>query len=226
MGDRGARIANQPIFQGLKPEELQLAEAKIYDRNYRKGMIIFLEGEPADNFIMVYSGKVKLTVTSEQGQEKIIQIVKQGDILGEVAAFDRGNYPVTAEVIEDAVIGMISVDELLKLVQKCPVVSLNLLKIMSRRLRQLQRQVKNLALKDAYGRLASRLFKLARDHGHQEEQGVTIGLALTHQDLANFIGTSRETVSRILREFEKAQVISVNKQFITILDGDKLKDWM
>lgn len=226
MEDRLAKIAIQPIFQALKPDELQVAGSKIHDRNYRKGMIIFLEGEPADNLFVIYSGKVKLTVTSEQGQEKIIQIVKQGDILGEVAAFDQGAYPVTAEVMEDAAIGMISADELLKLVQQCPAISLNLLKIMSRRLRQLQRQVKNLALKDAYGRLASRLFKLARDHGNPDEQGVTIGLALTHQDLANFIGTSRETVSRILREFEKANVISVNKQFITILDGNKLKEWM
>lgn len=226
MEDRMTKLASQPIFQKLNPTELQAVGAKVFDRNYRKGMIIFLEGEPGDNFYIVYSGKVKIIVTSEDGQEKILQIAQQGDIIGEVAAFDSGPYPVTAEVLEDSTIGMVPVTEMLKLVREYPAISLNLLKVMSKKLRQLQRQVKNLALKDAYGRLASRLFKLARDHGSTSPQGITINVALTHQDLANFIGTSRETVSRILREFEKAKVISIRKQFITILDNNKLKEWM
>lgn len=215
-----------PLFSGLNQDLIETVAEKVLDRRYKKGMLIFLEGEPGDSIFVIYSGKVKLTMSSEEGQEKIILILQAGDLLGEVVLFDSGPYPVTAEVIEDSHIGSLGVKEVDELLLVNPDLSINLLKIMSKRLRQLQRQIKNLALKDAYGRLASRLFKLGREYGVDIEEGKQIKVALTHQELANFIGTSRETVSRILREFEKEGAISVKRQIVTITDEKKLRSWM
>ncbi|MDW7652047.1 MAG: Crp/Fnr family transcriptional regulator, partial [Bacillota bacterium] len=98
-------------------------------------------------------------------------------------------------------------------------------RVMSKRLRQAQLLIRDLALHDAYGRMAGLLLRFIRREGNRTDEGVILDLDLTRQDMASMIGTSRETVARILSRFQKDGILSLDKQRITILDEEKLREW-
>lgn len=219
-------IKKIPIFMDLSPQEAESIGQLTIVRKYRKNMIIFMEGEPGEALYFLLSGKVKISKLTADGREQILHILQAGDIFAEVVLIDRGPYPATAEVIEEAQVGMLRNDDVENLIRTNPDIALKILKVMSKRLRQAQVQVRDLALKDTYGRLASMLLILAKDHGGPCENGVKIDLSLSRQELANLIGTSRETVTRILSDFKRSKVIDIDKQEIVIIDEKKLRTWM
>lgn len=219
-------IRKIPLFMDLSPEETESLGQLTIVRKYRKNMIVFMEGEPGEALYFLLSGKVKISKLSSDGREQILHILQAGDIFAEVVLIDRGVYPATAEVIEEAQVAMLRNDDVENLIRSNPDIALKILKVMSKRLRQAQMQVRDLALKDTYGRLASMLLILARDHGCPCEGGTKIDLSLSRQELANLIGTSRETVTRILSDLKRSKVIDIDKQEIVIIDEQKLKSWM
>ncbi|HBX24521.1 MAG TPA: Crp/Fnr family transcriptional regulator, partial [Desulfotomaculum sp.] len=134
--------------------------------------------------------------------------------------------PATAEVVEDCTIGMIRNVDMERITGANSGIALGLLKIMARRLRISQQQLIELALLDTTRRAASMLLFLAGEQGKKTENGIEIDISLTNQDLANLIGTSRETANRILNDFRRQKAIAVNKSRVTILDKYKLKSWL
>lgn len=213
------------LFSGLDPEELRQVAKIAMERRYRKGMVIFVEGEPGEAVFFVKSGKVKLSKPAADGREQILALLQPGEIFAEVVLFDEGPYPATAEAIEDTVVGMIRNKDMEKLVRNNPEISLKMLKVMNQKLRHAQTLIRDLALKDTSGRLAGMLLKLAAEYGQRTEDGIRISLPLTRQEIANLIGTSRETVTRLLSEFQRARVLEINRQEIVILDAKKLRSW-
>lgn len=214
------------IFSDLTPEKMEQLAGSILIRKYRKGMLIFVEGEPGDALYFVRTGIVKLSKAMEDGREQILHFVKEGDIFAEVLLLEGGVFPATAEVVENAEIGIIRNRDIENFLRLHPDITLQIIKIMSKRLRLAQMQIRDLALNNAYGRLVNTLIKLASEHGIKTPDGIKINLILGQQDLANMIGTSRETVARFCSDLKKNGAISVNKQYITILDEKKLKQWV
>lgn len=219
-------FAKIPLFHDLSPDELDSLSQLARIRNYKKNMIVFMEGEPGEALFFVISGKVKISKTTEDGREQILHLLQRGDVFAEVVLIDGGPYPATAEVIEMGQIGMLLNNDVENLVRSNPDIAIKLLKIMSKRLRMAQRQVRDLALKDTYGRLAGMLLMLGKEHGAETPEGVKIELPLSRQELANLIGTTRETVTRILGDFKKYKCIELEKQAILIIDQAKLKTWL
>lgn len=215
-----------PFFSGLSATDLEQVQQLVLVRKYRRNMIIFVEGEPGEGLFFVKSGRVKVYKLVEDGREKTLHFLNPGDVFAEVLLFDGGPYPATAETIEDAEIGLIKRADIEKLLLQNPSLTLKLLKIMSKRLRQAQLHVRDLALRDAYGCVASMLLKLAKDYGVETGEGVRIDMQLTQQELANLVGVSRETVARILGEFRKSGCIALKRQQITVVDPDKLSSWL
>ncbi len=215
-----------PLFHDLSPEEIDSIGQLTRVRNYKKNMIVFMEGEPGEALFFVISGKVKISKTTEDGREQILHLLQHGDVFAEVVLIDGGPYPATAEVIETGQIGMILNRDVENLIRSNPDIAVKLLKILSSRLRMAQRQVRDLALKDTYGRLASMLLMLGKEHGADSPEGVRIELPLSRQELANLIGTTRETVTRILGDFKKYKCIELERQAIILIDQGKLKTWL
>lgn len=215
-----------PLFADLNEEELKKIADLAITKRYRKNMYIFLEGEPGTAFYFVKSGTIKLFQVLEDGREKILHFVREGDIFAEVVLFDGGPYPATAQTIEDTEVGCIINEDMEELLRRNGEMAVKILKVMSRRLRQAQNHIRDLALKGAYGRLASALLNLAEEYGKDKGGNVLIDLGLSQQELANLIGTSRETVARILSEFRRLGAIRIDKQRITIVDPEQLKDWV
>ncbi|MEW8957662.1 MAG: Crp/Fnr family transcriptional regulator [Moorella sp. (in: firmicutes)] len=214
-----------PVFADLSPEELQHIASLALVRRYRKNMYIFMQGEPGDAIYFVKKGAIKLFQVLEDGREKILHFVREGEIFAEVLLFEGGPYPATAETLEDSEVGIIRNADMERLLSRHGEMAVKIIKVMSRRLRRAQEHIRDLALKGAYGRLASTLLQLARDYGTPRADGVTIELNLSQQELASLIGTSRETVARILSDFKRLGAVGVERQRITILSPQKLKNW-
>ncbi|MGI6285450.1 Crp/Fnr family transcriptional regulator [Neomoorella humiferrea] len=214
-----------PVFADLSPEELQHIASLALVRRYRKNMYIFMQGEPGDAIYFVKKGAIKLFQVLEDGREKILHFVREGEIFAEVLLFEGGPYPATAETLEDSEVGIIRNADMERLLSRHGEMAVKIIKVMSRRLRRAQEHIRDLALKGAYGRLASTLLQLAKDYGTPGGDGVTIELNLSQQELASLIGTSRETVARILSDFKRLGAVGVERQRITILSPQKLKNW-
>ena len=215
-----------PVFAHLSDEELELVEKITKVRKYRKNMIIFVEDEHGDELYFIKRGKVKISKLAEDGSEKILHFLKEGDIFAEVLLLGGGPYPATAEVLENSEIGIIENRDLEKLLTKNGEITLKILKVMADRLRQAQMHIRDLALLDAYGRLASALISLVEDHGKKKDDCTWIDINLSQQQLASVIGVSRETVARILSTWKKEKIIEIDNQLIKIKDFDALKSWL
>lgn len=226
MKKNAAYLQKVPFFQGLSEKELEMVSAVMIERLYPKGEILFFEGDPGEALFVIKNGRVKISKMSEDGREQILHILKDGDIFAEVILFDRGPYPATAEAVENTTCWLLSNAAMEKLLASQPLLAIKLLRIMSRRLRQAQILIRDLALHDTYSRLASLILRLIRREGKVTEKGIVLDLQLTRQEMASMIGTSRETVARILSRFQKDGIILLNKQQIIVLDEEKLREWM
>ena len=213
------------IFSELKDEFLEKIHKISLLRKYGKGRIIFMEGEPGEAFFYVKSGLVKISKLSSDGREHILHILNEGHIFAEVTLFSKTEYPATAEVLEEAEIGMIKNEDLEKVIMENPELALQLIKYLNNRLVEAHVKIRNLALSDTYGRTAQALLKLAEDYGRKSSKGIELDLNISRQELANIVGTTRETVIRALAAFRKEHSIDIDKNTITIINMEKIKEW-
>jgi len=213
------------IFSELKDEFLEKIHQISTLRKYGKGRIIFMEGEPGEAFFYIKSGLVKISKLSRDGREHILHILNEGHIFAEVTLFNKTVYPATAEVLEDAEIGMVRNRDLEKVIVENPELSLQLIRYLNRRLEEAHMKIRDLALYDTYARTAQALIKLSEDYGRKSSKGVELDLNISRQELANIVGTTRETVIRALTTFRKERSIDIDKNTITIIDPEKIKGW-
>ncbi|GAB6098288.1 Crp/Fnr family transcriptional regulator [Halanaerocella petrolearia] len=217
-------LKQSSYFAALTDEELAKIKDIMFTRKYQKGEFIFFEGEEGEGLFFIESGKVKLTKMIESGKEQILNLFKTGDMFAEVVLFDQGEYPATAVAIEDSKIGVISKEDMEDIMRKYPEITIKMLRVMSKRLRRAQMRVRNLGLKNTKSRTASILVHLAQEHGWDNQQKTSISLSLSQQDLAGLIGSSRETISRVLSKFKKEDIVNVSRQKIVIKDLSGLKE--
>ncbi len=215
-----------PIFSQLKAEELKKILSITNIKNYKKGSVIFMEGDKGEAFYFIKSGKIKISKSSKDGKELILNIYGENNVFAEVTIFNDINYPATAEVLEDASVGVIRNIDLEKLIRYNADMGLNLIKILSKRLFNAQMKLKQLALNDAYFRTADVLIRLSQNLARQRNGEIELNLELSRQELANMIGTARETVSRVLSRFKKEGSIDIIGKKIIIKDIEKLKSWL
>ena len=219
-------LRNIPIFEELAPADLAIIDQVTIERRYKKNMIIFMEGEPGEGFHYIKRGKVKIAQLTQDGREHIINILGPGEVFAEVLLFNRGTYPATAVAIEDSLIGMIKNSELEKVVTENSRIALQIIRVMSKKLLQAQKKIKTLALSDTFSRTAQILTRLSQQYGQETGGGVQIAVDMTRQDLANLVGTTRETMSRVLSSLKKDKVIDFADQQIIIVDKARLDRYL
>lgn len=210
------------VFQNLDQDELELLCKNSYAKLYEKGEIIFFENDSVKKLYFLVNGKVKLSMLSAEGKEKVLTILQEGDIFGELSLFDEDPHPLTAEVMDDARLLIIPWNEMEKMIIDRPSLAIKIIEALSKKTRLLTSQVRELVFQDAAGRLASLLSRLADDFGREIEQGTVIDLVLTHQEIANLIGSSRVTVTKLINKFIDDGMITIKKRKIIIIDFESL----
>ncbi len=211
------------VFSKLAWDEVKLICEKAYEKRYGKGEIIFFESTTCvDRLYILVAGRVKLTMLSPEGKEKVLTILQEGDIFGEISLFDQDTHPLTAEVIEEARLVILAFADLEAIIMKNPRVAIKIIQALSKKTRLLTSQIRELVFQDAEGRLASLLIRFANDFGRKVQSGQMIDLILTHQEIANLLGTSRVTVTKLLNRFIDQGLIKIYKRKIVVLEQGKL----
>ncbi len=215
-----------PIFGGVDGDNLLKIANIASEKTYSKKNIVFHEGDYGDALYIIKSGRIKIAKVAIDGREKTLTILKVGDFFGEMAIFDDMPRSATAEAMDnDVKLLAISKNDFERLLIENPSISIRIIKDLTRRIRQVNEQVQDLAFKDVHGRVASTIFNLLkaeREISREPNREQINYLKMTHQDLANMVGSSRETVTRALNRLQDEGVISISHQQISILDLEKL----
>lgn len=212
-----------PFFSLLTERELELIDQIATEKDFKKGEYIFFESDPGEKFYIIKNGQVKLTKMIKNGDEQILNIFSDHDIIAEIVAFDKGSYPASAVTMAKTKTIVFEQDELENLILKHPSIGIKLLREMSNRLRRAQENVRDLALKDSAARVAGLIIFLAEKYGKKKNNNIVLDISLTQQELASMIGSSRETVSRVLGQFENEGLIKTSRKKIKIFKTEKIK---
>ena len=209
-----------PLFSGLSGEHLQNLGAIASTQHIGKGEMIFHEGDKANGLYMVEKGKIKVFKLSFEGKEQILHIYGPGHTFGEVPVFQGGNFPASAMALDASTIIFMPRDKFVGLITSTPGLGMNLLADLSRRLREFTVQIENLSLKEVPARLAAYILTLSKEQQNPEK----ISLPISKAQLSNLIGTTPETVSRILKKMSDAAHIEVAGKIIYIRDLEGLEN--
>lgn len=218
-------LRKTPIFSGMDDGELDEIVPLVVKRKLKKNTVVFHENDPASTFYLVKTGMVKIYKASADGREQVLTMLGDGQIFGDVPAFDGGPYPASAATMSDSEIYLIRREDLNEVVRRHPEIALKIIRVLGLRLRQALELVRDLSFKQVPHRLAGLLSRLADDYGTETEAGILIELPLSRQELADIVGTTRETVTRELKKMEKQKMLELNRRLITITDREKLRIW-
>ena len=214
-----------PIFQHFNCEETKALLQGIKRKAYKKGERLFREGEPADALYIVNEGKVKIFNYTKDGREQILHILNEGDFWGELQLLQETTFNCYAKAIEDCRICLITKSHFQKLMLEKPEMSLKVLEVLSQRLIHLEQLTLMLSNQDPESKLAYLLLELAKKEGIQIGSKMLIHLPFTREEMANYTGLTRETVSRKLHQLSEKGIINIiGHRKIEILDVAYLKD--
>ncbi|MEA1889942.1 MAG: Crp/Fnr family transcriptional regulator [Pseudomonadota bacterium] len=205
-------LTSVPLFSRLTYKHLELLSSKIQHQEFSRNSIIIAEGEQSDSLYLVNEGKVKIYISDADGREMQLKILEPGDYFGELALIDQKPRSASAMATCDCQLSVITSRDFLKCLSDNQEMSLIMLQVLAKRLRDATELQRQLALMGVYGRLRVTLLSLAidKDGTHKLEPKPT------QQDIANKIGSSREMVSRILSNLKSQGYIEINKASIII----------
>jgi CRP-like cAMP-binding protein len=207
------------LFQGVSQRDARRISSCCTEKWFSRGVRIFREGDSADSLYVLKKGLVKLTSLSDKGRETILHILQPDEIFGELLLSEEKR-PFTAVAIEDALVMIISRESFLELLSAVPTLALNFMRLLSKRLAMVERELTESSHTWSYQRLARVLLQLGEKYGEEVAAGTLIKVRLTHEDLANLIGTSRETVTTQLNRFSRLGLLKRQaRRFIIAKDG-------
>jgi len=204
-----SNIDSLPLFACLSDADRQELAKHAIEVPIQKGQFIFKEGDAADWFHIVKHGNVKCVKSTPEGREVTLKVLMPGDLFCcEASALSGDSHPGCAQSMGEGTVIKIHRKMMLEVIQRNPEAAVSIINYLSHRLRESQDNAKAFALDRAEQRVAALLVNLAERSGIQEDKGIRISVQLTHQDLADMAGLTKETTSRILSRFKKEQVIS------------------
>ncbi len=212
-------ISTIPLFDGLPTDQLEDLSRILVTKHVSKGENIFSEGEEGNGFYVIVEGKVKIFKLSLDGKEKILHIFGTREPFGEASVFAGQDFPAHAEAMTKSRLFFFPRDAFIDLIENNPSLALNMLAVLSMRLRQFAVQIEHLSLKEVPGRLAAYLLSLSDD----VDGTARVDLSISKGHLASILGTIPETLSRILTRMTGNGLIQVEGRLITITDRPGLE---
>lgn len=207
-------IESTNLFKGLPQEQIDIILDMTIEKQFVRGETIFFEGDEAKGFYIVTGGQVKVFKMNPLGKEYILHIFGAGEPIGEIPVFHNQPFPASAEALVKSRLVYFPKKDFVNLIEKHPSVSLNMLALLSMRLRQFASQIENLSLKEVPARLANYLIYVSEEQDNTD----TIQLTVSKGQLASLLGTIPETLSRIFAKMSDEGLIRVEGRTITILN--------
>ncbi|CAH2214689.1 Crp/Fnr family transcriptional regulator [Tepidibacter aestuarii] len=215
------------IFENLSNEELVEIIKMTGHENYNKKETIFVEGENANKLYLINEGKIKLFKYTKDGKEQILHILSDGDFFGELNLFNKGEYNFNAQTISPTKLCTLTKEKMRNIILERPEIGLKILEVIGSRLSNLESLAQNLATNDVEVRIAYMLLELKDKYGKEISEGIEINLPITRENMSNYTGVARETISRKLKKFEEENIIKlVGIKKIIIINQEKLEDYL
>lgn len=212
-----------PLFQDISGETLQRLVAGIEMREVRRRQVLYLPGDPGQAVFFVHGGRVKISKVTPDGKELTLAYRGPGEIFGELVLIDGGPREEMAEATENALISELDRVEFEKIVQREGVIGYRLTKVVAQRRRDVENKIEQLVFKDVNAKLAELLLRLASEYGIEDSRGTLVALKITHQEMANLIGSTRETVSLTLSQFKRKGLIQTDGRKVILADREGLR---
>ncbi|MFQ5973897.1 MAG: Crp/Fnr family transcriptional regulator [Alphaproteobacteria bacterium] len=216
-------LAENHLLSQLQPEELeevrQFSRVVAFDRDE----VIFSKGDDGDSLFVILDGRIGIRTVSESGKQLFLNILEQGEVLGEIGLLDGRERTAGAMAMEPSRLLKIDRTDFIPFLERHPKLGLRLMSVLCERLRWTSEIIESTIFLDIPRRLAKRLLALAEDHGGPEDKGTKVSIGLSQEDLANMLGATRESVNKVLRSLQRQGVIRYDRDNIVILDPRYLK---
>lgn len=232
QGNESCRLCNGrfcstkiSIFSVLDDEEIKEVRDLIVTRRYKKGQIICFEGDVSDKLYLINKGKIKVFKYTKEGKEQILYILSEGDFIGDLSLIKKTEFKFNAEALEDINLCTFSKEDFDTVLKKNPQIAIKILEVLHDRIMKLEGLIQSLSTKDIDARVASLLLRFVEDFGIQKDGNIELTMPLNREDMANYIGVTRETISRKLSSMQDEGTISlVGNKKIIIKDINNLED--
>lgn len=217
------RLSAVSLFKELSAEELDPIIRIAQTRFYKHKMYVFMQDDPLDRVFFIHSGKVKIYKTDLSGKEQIISVLEPGEMFPHAGFFRQGKFPAHAEVTEDAHLIVVPIDRFEEILIAYPELSIKLFKVLGEKIVDLQKRLEAQILHNTYEQIILLLIRLCKSNGEKFGDVYKLTTQFTNRELANMIGTSRETVSRTINQLKKKEYISQNEDGFYLIDREALK---
>ncbi len=207
-----------PVFKSLRQEELEILDKNSVIQQFKKKSYIYMAPEGSQNIYFIKKGNIEIGYLDEEGRELTHDILGSGDLFGPALGLGFSNG--YARTLDNTVLAVIQKNVFEHFLEKYPLLSYKLIKILSVKINALENKLQNFVFKDVKARIAQQLLMLFKKSGN--EKNGFINIPLTHQDVAKLVGSTRETASVYLAELKSDGVISYNRQKIQILSPENL----
>lgn len=214
-----------PLFRDLNEEEKNLVAQIAIPREFRRKQIIFIEGGDKKAIFFIQDGLVKTFKTDVDGNEQIISILQTGDMFPHTGMFNQDPYPASAEALVDSRLIAIPIRAFEQLILDMPTIAMKVIHVLEAKILELQHTLQHFKGHDVNDRIISFILKLADQLGERKGDAIHIELPVTNQELANAIGTTRESVNRLLNQLKKQNILQSSRSEIVILDIEALQSW-
>jgi CRP/FNR family transcriptional regulator, cyclic AMP receptor protein len=212
-----------PLFQDLGPDAMTRLAETVQIAEIRRRQVIYLPGDPGRTVYFVNGGRVKISKVTRDGKELTLAYRGPGELFGEIALIEGGPREEMAEAMENALLTEMERGDFERLIQTQPLLGLRLARLLTQRRRDIENKIENLVFKDVNSKLAELLIRLAAEFGVDDARGTLVALKITHQEMANLIGSTRETVSLTLSQFKRKGLIHTDGRKVILSDPEGLK---
>jgi CRP/FNR family transcriptional regulator, cyclic AMP receptor protein len=218
-------LAEFTLFRELTDSELTKITDISIVRDWKKHSHVFLQGDPLENVYFIFDGKIKVYKSDINGKEQIVDIMKKGEMFPHVGFFRKGTYPAFAEVLEPSTLIAVPISQFENVLIENPELCIKVFKVLGEKIINLQDRLEEQILNNTYEQIIKLLVRLAQNYGKKlENNTIWLEAEFTNKDLANMIGTTRETISRTLTRMKRDELIELDDEGNMILDPEKLLD--
>ena len=218
-------LAHFTLFRELTDFELTKVADIAITRDWKKQSHVFLQGDPLENVYFVFDGKIKIYKSDVNGKEQIVAMAKKGEMFPHVGFFRKGEYPAYAEVLEPSTLIAVPISKFESVLIENPELCIKVFRVLGEKIVDLQDRLEEQILNNTYEQIVKLLIRLAQNHGMEQEDGtILLKSEFTNKDLANMIGTTRETISRTLTKMKKDELIEVDEAGNMIVDVEILME--
>lgn len=211
-----------PLLEGVASEHLRALAAVVEIKEFRRRQIVYLPGDPGEHVFFLQGGRVKCSKVSRDGKELTLDYHGSGAFFGELCLFGGAPREEMAEAMKNTIVALLPRDALRDLVFGDPVLAFRFAEVLAQRRRHAETRLEHFVFRDVHAKLAALLLELGREYGQETEDGVKVDLKITHQEMANLIGSTRETISLALASFRKRNLVNLLGRTVVLTDREGL----